>query len=140
MKKTFKCTNLDISNNCKKDVFYFLRSDFLGMFSRWVVSQSPYDTPDIQKPLQAFSIYINIIFKEDLPVKFTYQELFDFISEKELEKIPEILELNNRKNGREGMGFTSRYDKPAPDDDFIDLGALSRNICTSLIRDYITQS
>ncbi len=37
--------------------------------------------------------------------------------------------LNERKNGREGLGFSSRYSKvPDPDDDFIDIMAVAQNV------------
>jgi len=134
-----KLTNLDISTHYKDKEFYFIRSDFMGAFAYWVVSQSPYDAPDINEALTAFSKHVNERIPEDTPVKFTLDEVKEFINEDVFENIPAIEKLNHRKNGREGMGFCSRYDKPHPDDDFIDLGALARNISYMLFRESITQ-
>lgn len=134
-----KLTNLSISTHYKDREFWFMRSDCLGAFAYWVVAQSPYDAPDITPALEAFSGYVGGKIANDIPVKFTYSELKDFINEDVFESIPEIEKLNHRKNGRDGMGFCSRYDKPAPDDDFIDLGALARNVFYMLLRQSITQ-
>jgi hypothetical protein len=135
-----KLTNNDIATHYRDKEFWLMRSDFLGAFAYWVVAQSPYDAPDITKPLVAFLGYIELKMPCETPVKFTYDELRDFVSEDKLAGIPDILELNERKNGRDGMGFCSRYDKPDPDDDFIDLGALSRNVKFMIMREQITQS
>lgn len=135
-----KLTNLDISTHYQDREYWFMRSDFLGAFSYWVVSQSPYDAPDISKALTAFSEYIGKNIKDDAGKKFTYDELSSLISEDVFESIPEIEILNHRKNGRDGMGFCSRFDQPSPDDDFIDLSALSRNIFYMMLRENITQA
>ena len=73
-----------------------------------------------------------------MPVEFTYEKLNSLITEDVFESIPEIEELNHRKNGRDGMGFSSRFDTPEPDDDFIDLGALARNVFYMIMRESIT--
>lgn len=44
-----------------------------------------------------------------------------------------VVAWGERKNGREGNGFVSRYDQPEPDDDFIDLDALARNVTHELV-------
>lgn len=112
----------------------------MGKFAEWVVRQSPYDAPDISNALNGFNEYISKIFPDSESVHtFSYDELSSFISEEEFKKVPQILELNNRKNGRDGMGFCDRYCKPHPDDDFIDLGALARNIFYSLCREEIVE-
>ena len=134
-----KLTNKDISDNYRDNTFWFCKSTLLGKFAEWVVRQSPYDTPDIIKPLKAFNTYLETRFTRDMPESFTYKELSDFISEDVFENIADIEVLNHRKNGRDGMGFCSRYDKPEPDDDFIDLSALARNIFYSLCRENITE-
>jgi hypothetical protein len=55
---------------------------------------------------------------------------------------PQVQRWNQRRNGREGMGIISRYDPPSdPDDDFIDLDALARNVASALIEEndrYVT--
>jgi len=135
-----RLTNLDISTHYRDREYWFMRSDFLGAFSYWVVAQSPYDTPDISKALGAFSEYVAKSIDTGIPKSFSYDELLSFVNEDVFESIPEIEALNHRKNGRDGMGFCSRFDQPSPDDDFIDLGALARNIFYMLMRESITQS
>jgi len=135
-----KLTNRDISTHHRDGEYWLMRSDLLGAFAYWVVAQSPYDTPDISKALTAFGDYIGETIKDDGVKRFSYDELSQFISEDVFESIPEIEILNHRKNGRDGMGFCSRYDKPSPDDDFIDLGALARNIFFMILRNQITQA
>lgn len=41
---------------------------------------------------------------------------------------PQLAVWNTRRNGRDGNQFVSRYDIPSPDDDFIDIDALFRNV------------
>ena len=138
--KTYKLTNLDISTHYRDREYWFMRSDFMGAFAYWAVSQSPYDSPDIDNALKAFSSHVNEFIDDDTLKKFSYDDVFLLVNEDIFERIPEIEILNHRKNGREGMGFCSRYDKPSPDDDFIDLNALARNICYMVLRESITQS
>ena len=135
-----KLTNLDISTRHRGGEFWLMRCDFLGAFAYWVVAQSPYDTPDITPALEAFGAYIAGIIEDDIPKKFTYDEVSALITGEVFEAIPEIEKLNHRKNGREGVGFSSRYSKPHPDDDFIALGALARNVFYMIIREQVTQS
>ena len=135
-----KLTNLDISTHYRDREYYFMRSDFLGAFAYWVVAQSPYDAPDISKPLEAFCRYISIKIEDDVPFKFTYDELQDMISEDVFEAIPEIERLNHAKIEIAGfMASSSRYHKTKPDYDYIDLGALAHNIFYMLLREEITQ-
>jgi hypothetical protein len=135
-----RLTNLDISTHYRDKEYWLMRSDFNGAFACWVVKQSPYDTPDITSALNAWDAYVQTkIPDSQMPVKFTYQELNDFITEGTLGSIPEIEILNHRKNGNESpIGFCSRYDQPTPDDDFIDLGALAKNIFYMILREAIT--
>ena len=136
-----KLTNLDISENYRDRDYYIHKKTILGKFAEWVVRQSPYDTPDITKPLQAFNTYVTAErFTSCTQVeRFTYDELYTFINEDVFEQIPEIEALNNRKNGRDGIGLCSKHGQPDPDDDFIDLGALARNIFFSLCREGIVE-
>lgn len=135
-----RLTNLDISTHHRNKSYWLMRSDFLGAFAYWAVAQSPYDTPDINKALCAFGEYVGNTIPAGEPVEFTYDELDRFISEDAFGAIPEVEKLNHRKNGRDGMGFCSRYGQPSPDDDFIDLGALARNVFYMILRESITQS
>jgi hypothetical protein len=132
-------TNRDISMQYQSTKFYFMRSDFLGAFAYWVVAQSPYDNPTITKALNAFCVYVSDKIEHGGVKDFTQKELNDFINSDTFENIPEIEILNHRKNGRDGMGFASRHDRPTADDDFIDLSALARNITYMMMRNQITQ-
>ena len=134
-----KLTNLDISTHYRDRVMYLSKSDFLGSFAYWAVSQSPYDAPDITSALVAWDKYLIDVFPDNhMSVEFTYEKLNSLITEDVFESIPEIEELNHRKNGRDGMGFSSRFDTPEPDDDFIDLGALAKNVFYMIMRESIT--
>jgi len=135
-------TNLDISTHYRDTDFYFSKSDFLGAFTYWVVVQSPYDTPDIEDALNAFNMYISVfIFKEDDIVNMKFNKLTKLISGEVFETLPQIEKLNHPKidTGNDFL-FVDRYSNTVPDYDFIDLGALARNIVYMLMRDYITQS
>ena len=138
-KRFDKLTNLDISTHYRQREYWFMRNDFLGAFAYWVVAQSPYDTPDITKPLEAFGAYIASKIKDELPEKFTYDELSEFIHEAVFESIPEIEKLNHPKI-TSGIKYENRHSQPHPDFDFIDLGALTRNIFYMLLREAITQN
>jgi len=133
-------TNLDISTHYRNRKYYFMKSDFLGAFACWVIRQSPYDTPDITEPMKAFGEYVNMRFEKDIPEKFTYDELSEFINDNVFESIPEIEKLNHAKIEIDGfIVSSSRFHKTKPDYDYIDLSALARNIFYMLLRENITQ-
>lgn len=136
-----KLTNLDISTHYREVAFCLMKSDFLGAFAYWATSQSPYDTPDITDALDEFNKYISVfIFKEEQVIELTYDKLNTLISEAVFETLPRIEKLNHPKidTGSTYM-FVSRYHTPKSDYDFIDLGALARNIKFMIMREYITQ-
>jgi hypothetical protein len=126
-------TNLDISNHYREGSWWFSKKDFTAAFAHWVVKQSPYDAPDITKALVAWDNYLVSFFpKSSMPVVFSFDDLVSLISEEVFAAIPEIEKLNHRKN-EEKTGF-------GPDDDFIDLYALARNVFYMVMREKITQS
>jgi hypothetical protein len=116
---------------------HLMRKDFTAHFARWVVQQSPYPCPDITAALVAFDAFVLEILGGEEAKQFSYDEVRDICSEDIFEKIPAILALNVAKFGSADIVFTSRYDQPHPDHDFIDLGALGRNIFYSIIRHHI---
>ncbi len=133
-------TNLDISTHYRDREYWFSLSSLTGAFAYWAVAQSPYDTPDISIPLCAFSSYIKKYFKNaELPEEFAYASLGKIINEDAFEGIPEIEQLNHCRISS-GSGYDNRYNNPHPDYDFIDLGALARNVFYMLLRENITQS
>ena len=131
-----RLTNADISNNHSDMEMWLMRADFTGMFSRWVVEQSPYDVPDLHEALVQFNDYITEIMAGETCKLFTYDELKEIISDDAFEKIPAVLALNVAKVTA-GAGYRNRHNKPHPDFDFIGLDALARNIFYSIVRSYI---
>ena len=98
--------------------------------------------PDvIEAALNEYDKFLSMKFNADEVVKkFTYKELNEYITEDIFEKIPEIEKLNHTKIELEGFrSSSSRYHKTKPDYDYIDLGALARNMFYMICRDYITQ-
>jgi hypothetical protein len=134
--RTMRLTNLDISDNHRGVKMCLMRKDFTGQFARWVVEQSPYPCPNITAALVAFDAHVLKIMDGEEVREFSYDEVSDIVSDDVFEKIPAIMALNKAKIGS-GPGWQSRYDKPHPDYDFIDLGALARNIFYSIIRHHI---
>lgn len=112
---------------------------FLGSLAKWSVSQSPYHRPDnLEIVLDKFNAIILPIFGKEYFIKFDdFKQLNTFIKE-HLRTIPEYMKWNERKNGNQAQySFSSRYDTPHPDNDFIDLDALERNITREIINDQI---
>ena len=123
--------------------FLLFQHNIVGSFAKWAINQSPYIFPEnFEKVITAFADHLEPYFTKENSIAgmrwFTLLDLETFI-EANLKTIPEFLEWNDRKNGREGMGFSSRDSGiPDPDDDFIDLHALYRNICHDLYNDAVT--
>ena len=134
-----RLTNLDISTHYREREFWVMRSSVLAAFSYWVVAQSPYETPDITSPLKAFAKHVEeIIPQKEMPEKFTYESLSKTIHEDIFESIPEI-EILNHPDISSGPGYQDRHNNPKPEYDFIDLGALARNVFYMILREHITQ-
>ena len=142
-----RLTNNDISIQHKDRPYWIMRSDILSAFAYWVVKQSPYHTPDISAALIAFNKYLDKAFKypedttsphNEMPREFSYEELNALIHEDVFEKIQEIEILNHPKIS-EGEEYNNRHNVYGADFDFIDLGALARNIFYMVLREIITQ-
>ena len=112
----------------------------LGAVARWAVEQSPYHRPDnLEKVLD--TLHKNIVWP-DWKVNMGYMEFPEVVDlstfvQTELRKVPEYLAWNERKNGNPAQyNFTSRYDAPEnPDNDFIDLDAMERNVVNTILED-----
>jgi len=113
-----------------------MRKGFTGPFASWVVQQSPYEVPDITEALRGFNDYVTELLDGEIVKRFTYDELNVAITEEAFEKIPAVLALNVAKIGS-GPVYVSRFTQPNPDCDFIDLGALARNVFYSIMRHHI---
>ena len=129
-------TNADIAENYRGVEIYMMRKGFTGPFANWVVQQSPYEVPDFREALAQFNGYVTDLMGGETVKKFDYEELNILISEDAFEKIPAILALNVAKV-TSGPGYAKRHRIMHPDYDFIDLGALARNIFYDIIRNHI---
>lgn len=136
-----RLTNRDISTHYRKREYWFSKSSILAAFAYWVVAQSPYDVPlmKFMPALISFEKYVSKRFPHsDMPEKFTYEDLSKFIHEDVFESIPAIEKLNH-PDVSSGPGYADRHNNPKPEYDFIDLGALARNVFYMILRESITQ-
>ena len=124
----------------KEKMFVFSKRNILGEIANWAVRQSPYHRPDnLEIVLDKFNKIIALV--PEYPT-MSYEQIRELLDE--LKEIPEVMLWNERKNGRQGMGFSGAghhdngdvtfYNAKA-DDDFIDLDALIRNVANSIIRE-----
>ena len=136
-----KLTNADISSGYRDYKFWLMRSDLISEFAKWVVSQSPYDAPDITKALEAWAKFVGTHIEEDMPKSFTYDELARIVHEDVFEGIHQIYAFNVPKinSGPEYERQHMGDGEMRPDFDFIDLGALARNVFYGIRRESITE-
>ena len=108
---------------------WVFRKDFTGALAKWLVKQSPYPVPEnLEKILADFHKRIPYVFDENGMAEVSLATMKKTINNI-LESMPDVMALNNRKNGREGHGFSSRFSKePEPDDAFIDIMAVAQNL------------
>src|SRR3990167_7513030 len=117
----------------KEKMFVFSKRNILGEIANWAVRQSPYHRPDnLEIVLDKFNKIIALV--PEYP-SMSYSQIRELLDE--LKEIPEFMLWNERKNGNQSQyKFTDRYSgKGNPDDDFIDLDALIRNVANSIIRE-----
>lgn len=105
------------------------KKDFTSALAKCLVSQSPYTVPEnLEKIIIEFNDRIPYDFDENGMVEVNLTTMTTLMNEV-LESMSDVMALNERKNGREGFGFSSRYSKNIdPDDDFIDIMAIAQNI------------
>jgi hypothetical protein len=116
--------------------YWFFRSEVAGALAMWAVRQSPYPVPnelgDAVRLMHDF-----------LPEHLAGTGMFG-ATENELRALvhhfvhacPIVTAWNQPKSGHTAtLVFSSRYDHPAPDDDFTDLDALAGNVCRTLLND-----
>jgi len=107
------------------------KCDLTSFLAKCLVLQSPYTVPDnLSICLEKFDTQLDSVFSFDA-VGMTHLDLSTLTNtiNELIENVPEIVALNERKNGRSGMGYTDRYyPELEPDDDFIDLMAVAQNI------------
>lgn len=107
-----------------------------GYIAMWAVRQSPYHSPDgILEVLNAFRLNAAPLFDKHDMAQMSRPDVEKLLKDSLL-RIPEFQKWNERRNGdQRPFGFCSRYDHPSPDDDFINLGALIRNVAMDLFRE-----
>lgn len=115
------------------------KKDFVGSLAKWLIRQSPYTVPDnLHKCLEDFDTAIGNYFSFDTAgmCEIDLSTLTPVVSLL-LESIPEIMLLNERKNGDTSHAFTSRRfnEPPNPDNDFIDILAVAQNITCDFATD-----
>jgi len=116
-------------------------STLTGYVAMWAVRQSPYHAPDGLTNVCAEFFRQAMDFRlkdwpDDWPCIRCDHDTLSSCLKKCLLTQPQVLLWNERKNGNTSQfGFVSRYDKPNPDDDFIDLEALTGNIITSCVQE-----
>lgn len=124
--------------------FLVSKNNILSEVAKWAVYQSPYHRPNnleivldkLNKRLEHWNVG-NLGFE-----KLSYKELKSLLDEW-LKEIPEFLLWNERRNGNQSeYKFVSRCsaEDKNPDDDFIDLDALIRNVANSVVREYYQKS
>jgi hypothetical protein len=119
-------------------VIYVFSKQVAGELAKWAIRQSPYSCPDnlesvVTRFVELFPKSDDASLRQLDMIAFDEQgELYDAVQATS-EQIPELLAWNTRKNGNDApLGFCSRYSRPDPDDDFIDLHALWGNVARTI--------
>lgn len=123
-KSQFKLTNADISANYLNEKFHLMINDFKGAFACWATIANQNETYGVIA--DATQAYTKFLQQQYFKTKDTVVEMDCDLIKKLTSKdlffaIPEILALQEMKP------------------DFIDLGALSRNVFYHILREQITQ-
>lgn len=115
-----------------------------GMFASWAVQQSPYGVPDgLDKAIRDFraSWPSDQGLRPIILAQYwnSYRELHDALYALFCET--ESIRVWNEPKSKHGatMVLSSRYGRPAPDDDFIDLGALANNVAREAWKDALAE-
>lgn len=130
----------DIASEPVQGPYMVTRNALMGALACWAVRQSPYAVPvDLQDALTGFNEQL-VLPEMIMALNYGYYENTWALVQHLLEvfaRVPEIEGWNNRRNGNDApMSFTSRYDMPGdPDNDFVDLDALARNVAVMAINE-----
>ena len=108
-----------------------------GHIAMWAVRQSPYHWPDgLQDVLSAFSRAVRAADAVDQhDMLETTPAGLERLMAQCLTPQPLVQAWNAPKIGNHTLVFVDRYSQPAPDYDFIDLDALTRNVTMSVFRE-----
>ncbi len=116
---------------------YTTRSSITGAFAQWACRQSPYGVPDglenVCKYLHACLATVTDWGQHDM-AKMSLCDINRWLHEILYEQgVKEFDAWNERRNKREGHSLTSAFGgRRDPDDDFICLSALLRNVCITI--------
>ena len=108
------------------------KKEIMGAFSKYAVIQSPYAFPEkLENVLGYLYACLTSEFGKDYFKAWSLcdinRKLHEILMDEEL-----FTEWNERKNGKQGTGFSSLEFQPSPADDFIDLHALLHNVCLDI--------
>lgn len=117
-------------------------SDIIGQMARWAVVQHPYNAPPrLENVIAVLKKHAEDTFNDGSEIfKYRwfadYRTLLGWVCEAS-KPAEEILQLwNTPASGHTAAYvFTSRYDKPMPEHDFIDIDALLRNVAREVWND-----
>jgi len=119
---------IDYRKVSKGEAKLVFRDHLAGQVANLAIRQSPYDCPEgLGNVVAEFSEALRPSFDEHGLAKLTMGEIESMLNEKLL-PLSQVQDWNERKNGRDGYGIVTRFSKPEPDDDFIDLDALVKNV------------
>lgn len=113
---------------------HFVSLDYLlGAFAMWAVRQSPYHCPDnLEEAICELRGLVQPKWKGAHFAELSCDEIRGLLKG-EFEASHWIMEWNKPKSGHGRPVSCTRRDGPKPDDDFIDLYALARNISHTII-------
>lgn len=129
---------LPISSSSKKRWFFI--KDITGIAAKWAIQQSPYIMPhNLEDAICDLTIALEEIWKKEEStagmLEFNYYQMYELIK-KMIYSISSITKWNEPriKHNKQHV-FVTRYSNIEPDDDFIDLDALCRNVTNDLFID-----
>jgi hypothetical protein len=108
----------------------------LGTMANYAIQQSPYPIPDnLAAALREFDTIFKGTILEEMKdtgvIATSYQRLVADVRMC-INMCPLILAWNIPLKGGSSMAFVSRYTRPDPDYDFVDLDALANNVAMSI--------
>jgi hypothetical protein len=118
-----KLTNQMVSEQYKNIQFFLMPSDFKGALAYYIAVQNPNAILENNEALIAYMDFLYFVhFKNPKePIKFTCEKLRNIVNEDIFCAIPEVRDLNEMRP------------------DFIDLGALARNVYYMIIKQVIIE-
>lgn len=119
---------------------YISTDEIISEVAKWAIMQSPYLYPE---NLEGVLVQLKAKLRSDGHDDFGYEypdiDQLERVISRNLREIPEYMAWNERKNGNDTkFKFVTKYDGPSdPDNDFIDLDALERNVALALTQSFV---